>query len=271
MGRTTKTVLLFGSISLLAFAGWYCVAWKNLEDVARPSGWILFGLIVFLGLYNSRKKVPLAGFGRSRTWYLAHTIFGSMTLVVFLFHVGWRWPHGLIERVIGVLFLVIYVSGVCGAILSRLFARRLQLKGGEVVYEEIPGLRMKLEGEANIRALKSVDECGSSLVLDFFTERLRPFFRGPLHSWSHICNSSVPFINLQRKVNHFQNTLSEKESAALDDVWSFVAQKDSLDYHYALQRVLKGWLFIHIPLSGALMLFVLVHIVLVYAFGSSAI
>jgi len=49
-----------------------------------------------------------------------------------------------------------------------------------------------------------------------------------------------------------------------------VRQKDGLDYHYALQLVLKGWLFTHIPLTYSLLLLTLVHVVLVFAFSGGA-
>jgi hypothetical protein len=49
-----------------------------------------------------------------------------------------------------------------------------------------------------------------------------------------------------------------------------VRQKDGLDYHQALQFMLRGWLFIHIPLTYSLMIFSVMHIVLVYAFSGGA-
>ena len=45
--------------------------------------------------------------------------------------------------------------------------------------------------------------------------------------------------------------------------------KDQLDFHQAMQGLLKGWLFVHIPLTYALLLFALVHLVLVYAFSGA--
>ena len=49
---------------------------------------------------------------------------------------------------------------------------------------------------------------------------------------------------------------------------SLIKLKFDLDYRYALQSVLRLWLFIHIPLTYGLILFTLVHIILVTAFSA---
>ena len=49
-----------------------------------------------------------------------------------------------------------------------------------------------------------------------------------------------------------------------------IQAKDSLDYHRAMQGLLKGWLFVHIPLTYAMLVFIFVHVVLVHAFRGGA-
>jgi len=49
-----------------------------------------------------------------------------------------------------------------------------------------------------------------------------------------------------------------------------VRENDDLDFHYRRQLRLKGWLFIHIPLTYSLMIFTVAHVVIVYAFSGGA-
>jgi hypothetical protein len=49
-----------------------------------------------------------------------------------------------------------------------------------------------------------------------------------------------------------------------------VCLKDDLDHHYALQATLKLWLFVHVPLTSALLVFAAFHVVLVQAFADGA-
>ena len=57
-----------------------------------------------------------------------------------------------------------------------------------------------------------------------------------------------------------------KERESLERLSDLVCQKDDLDYHHALQATLKGWLFVHIPLTYSLWILVVLHLVLAYAF-----
>ena len=60
------------------------------------------------------------------------------------------------------------------------------------------------------------------------------------------------------------------EIGSTQKIAQLVRQKDGLDYHQALQLLLRGWLFIHIPLTYSLLIFSLMHLVLVYAFSGGA-
>ena len=46
----------------------------------------------------------------------------------------------------------------------------------------------------------------------------------------------------------------------LDDLVSIVIEKMELDAQYRLQRVLRGWLVLHVPPAGLLMGLLVVHV-----------
>ncbi len=87
-----------------------------------------------------------------------------------------------------------------------------------------------------------------------------------MNFWYHLCESRLPLTSLQRSVQGLEHYLGSNESSKLQELKTLIEQKDTLDYHYALQRVLKGWLFIHIPLSMVFMLLLVLHIVLALSF-----
>jgi peptidoglycan biosynthesis protein MviN/MurJ (putative lipid II flippase) len=51
---------------------------------------------------------------------------------------------------------------------------------------------------------------------------------------------------------------------------ALVREKDTLDLHRAMQLLLKGWLFVHIPLTYGMLVFASLHVVVVYAFSGGA-
>jgi hypothetical protein len=63
--------------------------------------------------------------------------------------------------------------------------------------------------------------------------------------------------------------LNERELSYAENLQALVEQKNQLDYAYALQNVLKAWLFVHIPATYGLILLALLHLLLVYSFGGA--
>ena len=64
--------------------------------------------------------------------------------------------------------------------------------------------------------------------------------------------------------------LDAKGRSRIEELTEIVAAKDELDYQFALQLVLKAWLFLHVPLTYALLTLIAVHLVLVYGFSLAA-
>ena len=61
--------------------------------------------------------------------------------------------------------------------------------------------------------------------------------------------------------------LNDAERKFASQLRELATKKDDLDYQYALQITLKGWLLFHVPLAYSTVLLMLLHIVLAYAFG----
>ena len=107
-------------------------------------------------------------------------------------------------------------------------------------------------------------------MADFYLTDLKDFFDGGRNLGLHLLEIRSPLNRLLNKIKDLNRYLNEAERTALEELASLVRQKDGLDYHYALQLMLKLWLFIHIPLTYSLLLFSLAHIVLVFAFSGGA-
>ena len=60
--------------------------------------------------------------------------------------------------------------------------------------------------------------------------------------------------------NHVSARLSADEKEKLNDLKQILAEKNNLDAQLSLQRVLRFWLYLHIPASAVLLALVLVHI-----------
>jgi hypothetical protein len=241
---------------------------RALPDYAFLTGWILLAAMLVLTFYNARKKLPFLPLGKSETWLQIHIYLGFFTTLLFLIHLNFRLPRGWFEITLAWLFVIVAGSGVVGLFFSRMLPRRLATRGGEVIFEKIPALRHALKTEAEKLALGA--DATSPVIAEFYARRLAQFFAGPRHSWLHLVESRRPLNALLVEIEDLRRSGSEDERATLEKLAALVRQKDSLDYHRALQLTLKLWLFIHIPLTYGLLIFTALHVVLVFGFSGGA-
>jgi len=242
----------------------------TLPRLSYLTGWVLFGLILALTLYNARKKLPFIPLLSSEAWLQFHIYAGLLTGVLFAVHVSYRVPTGWFEGTLACLYALVMLSGFFGLFITRTIPQRLTTRGGEVLFERIPAIRRQLQECAESLALKSISDVKFTTIADFYARELKDFFDDTRNAWLHLFEVRTPLNRLLNKINDLNRYLNEQERATLDQIAARVRQKDVLDYHYALQLTLKLWLFTHIPLTYSLLLFVLAHIVLVFAFSGGA-
>lgn len=259
-------LLVFSAAILWAYAR-YTPQFPRLDYF---SGAMLFTLMVVLTLYNGRKKLPFLPLGTSESWLQFHVYAGFLTVILFLVHIQFRPPRGWFDIILATLYVLVTGSGIAGLAITRSIPKRLTTRGGEVLFERIPAIRRYLQEQAETLALKTMPEAHSTTIADFYVRHLQDFFDGPRNLSLHVFEVRRPLNLLQNKIADVNRYLDARERETLDKIEFLVRQKDGLDYHQALQLLLRGWLFVHIPLTYSLMIFSVMHIVLVYAFSGGA-
>ncbi|MFT5123672.1 MAG: hypothetical protein ACI9QL_005307 [Candidatus Omnitrophota bacterium] len=268
-----KTYRLIGPIviGLLLLVTLFLHFYKKhaLENASFYTGWVLLAVMGMLASYNLRKKLPVAPLGTSRGWLHFHVWMGMATGIIFLFHIGFRWPNGPFELLLASLYLGVFLSGFFGWIISRLYARRLTTHGREVIYEQIPMLLHGVRTKAEAIAVELVPKTESTALADFYSQRLHGYFSRPQNFWMHQVESRRPGRLLLDDLNEQKRYMSSDEKVVVEEMADLVRLKDDLDYQYALQSVLKRWLFVHIPLTYSLLIFTVAHVIIVHAFNGS--
>ena len=126
-------------------------------------GSIGYALMLFAGLLGLRKKFPIMRVGRTTTWMRGHLWLGLLSFPLILFHAAFSLGAGALTRALMVLFIIVVVSGLLGAVLQhfipRLMTERVQL---ETIYEQIDSVRVQLLEEAE----KIVADLSSALEGD---------------------------------------------------------------------------------------------------------
>lgn len=263
--RKLLLLLVLATVLLLAEA----IGSAALLKTGLGTGWLLLVLVVGLALYNVRKKLPFLPLGSATTWLQIHIYLGLFSGILFGLHSQWQLPSGIFEIVLALLYSAVFVSGLLGLIISRVFARRLSIRPGEFLFQRIAPMRHQLLNQVERLVIQCMETTKSTGVPEFYARRLKPYFERPRHFWYHLILSNRPVSLLLSELQSLERYLNETERDVMRQIVEFVKQKDDLDYHFAHQATLRYWLFAHVPLTYALLCFAAVHVVLVYAFAGA--
>jgi len=264
--NTALTVATLGG-----FAAW--TGWREagLRSTSFDTGYALFAAILFLALYNLRKKLPVLPWTTSGGWLQTHLYVGLGTAILFGLHVGWRMPDGIFEMTLAGFYLATFASGLIGLYWTRTLPRKLARVSEEVIYERIPLLRSQLRDRAQQAVLETVGSAGATTLSEFYSERLHHFFEQS-RGWRYMLR---PNNRLRRQMldelTEVNRYLSEPERKTCEQLFALIRRRDDLDYHAALQWRLKGWLFLHIGLTYPLVAIASVHGLLAHLFAGRAV
>lgn len=234
----------------------------SLRPVNFFTGWCLLILFVVLALYNLRKRLPFLPLGTSASWLQFHIYIGLLTVLLFILHIHFRIPNGILEGTLALLYVTVAGTGILGLLLSRVFAKRLASRGEEVIFERIPAIRRHIRENAEKLVERAVSETSSPTIQEFYGKQLDSFFRRMCNFWAHLFNSTRPRHALLTDLGALDRYLNDQEREISSELATLICIKDDLDYHHTLQGVLKYWLFLHIPLSFSLLIVSVLHAIL---------
>ncbi|MBC7855904.1 MAG: hypothetical protein IAF94_20950, partial [Pirellulaceae bacterium] len=238
--------LLFVVVALAGITVWWRLEVVTLRPHAFTSGALLLAGIVFLALYNVRKKLTFLPLGSSTAWLQLHIYVGLGTVWVFLLHTSFRIPTGVFETSLAALYLLMTTSGIYGLYLTRTIPPRLAALGEEVIWERIPGLRRQVAERSLELALAASAESSAGVVTDLYSRHLQRFFEGARGWRYYLRPTSTLRRQLLAELGELTRYLGEPQQQLVEELAVLTARKDDLDYHDALQGWLKCWLFAHI-------------------------
>jgi hypothetical protein len=216
-------------------------------------------MVIFLAIYNIRKKLPIGSHTTSAGWLQAHIYVGLGTVAVFAMHVCWRVPNGWLEGILATFYATTFVSGLIGLYWTRTIPVQLSRAGEEFIYERIPALRNHVHQRAEQVVLETVRATGSDTLANFFNTRLQGYLEKP-RGWNYWLRPSGKVRKrLLAELTEVTRYLSEPERQASEQLFSLIRRRDDLDFQGALQWRLKMWLFAHIGLTYPLVLLACLH------------
>lgn len=255
-----------------AAAGLALLTWQTdrltveLQDTGALTGWSLLLVMLFLGLFNVRKRLSMVPLGTAATWLKLHVVLGVTLAPLFWLHTRSIWPGGLYEQLIAALFYLAFVSGLAGYVLSRVVPRRIDLIDGELILERIPAEVARVREAAREAVRAGVEASGHETLARQYEEALGWFFARPRFAASHVTGAARPKAWVEQRTRAIRDYLGSEEQDAFNALVELMHYKNRVDAHYANQRLLRLWLLVHLPLSVALIILGLWHALLVHVY-----
>ena len=265
--NTTINLALVG----IVFGLFFLENWRRdiaLHDIQFFSGWMLLACITVMMLLSWRKKVVILPFGRVRFWLLVHYYVGFLTVAVFIVHTKYELPGSLLHWLLWSLLVLVSLSGLLGAMMSKIVPPRLEAQGERILFDRIPLFRAQLAEQAEAIARDSVQDGNTRSIAKLYVDTLSDFFAGPRNILSHLAASKVQQARLLGQLSAIERYLDEAGKARLQKMRDLVEAKSNLDFHYTNGGLLRLWLFIHVPATYALLVAIAVHVMLEYAFAA---
>ncbi len=261
-----------GGLTLLAVG---LRVWLEPEGTERLPGGSQVGLIygvlggaiiVFAWLLSALRFVPSWWFIGSRAlWLKGHIWLGGLSFVLILCHSGMRFG-GLFERVLYLIFFLVLVTGIVGVVLQQFLPRWLTVEVPcEVPYEQIPNVCAALREKADL-AMAAQCVCpvpaSGARIQQWYDEVVRPYLGWPVDNVLLGDASKTVQLFAQMRALPGVDHATSKVPDLLTRLEEYCHERRRLARQESLHRLLHGWLYLHVPLSAAMMVMMIAHAVM---------
>jgi len=275
--RPTVAALSIAAIS----SGLFWLVWiygNGLRDPRYLDGWMLAaGMSVQLYFHVAIKRASLSPKAAMR-WRKIHIFLGYLLVAAFVSHSDFSLPDTTFEWALWIGFVLVTLSGIFGTYLAWSLKAKGRIDEG-IVYARIPSLRAELARSAEATVVKT-DLAAVAIalpappydawIMDLYASHLRGFFQGPRNLTAHLIGSQRPLKRLTDEIDSLSRYVDQKSQEKLAVLTQLVIEKDQLDFARVHLGLAKAWLFVHVPVTYALIVLTTLHIIVAYAYSSGA-
>lgn len=231
-------------------------------------GTIALGLIGVLMVYGIRKRSYKSSWGTMEGWLHAHIYLGLIAVCAVLLHSGFHF-HDKVAVVALALLALVALSGVWGAILYTVVPPKLSALESHLTVPQL-GDQINALGRAMARLAAGKSESFCSI----YHRLLAAEKPGPLAGWRSLSQGY-----LKRRLardpagafDRYAGSVPVAEQPELTQLLASAHQRndlhDRLIHRQRYINLMEAWLYLHVPLSFALLVALAAHVIAVLYFG----
>ena len=253
------------AISVVALIGYVAA-----DVQPRPNGGSWYGytlgtigalLIVWLSLLGVRKRAMSRGAWSLKAWTSAHVYLGLALIVVATLHTGFQFGWNVHTLAYALMMLVI-LSGIFGISAYATLPQQLSTNRGELTQGQMLDALRAIDRQLH-EAAQPLDRHYADLVLAALEQD--PFAGGlgaRLSGRYRHCATTAAIDGFNRA------SLAETADPTIQRIESLlqrrISQLDRMRRHMRIKGLLEAWLFVHVPVTFALLAALTAHIISVF-------
>ena len=224
------------------------------------------GLIAILMYLGIRKRSYSSSSGTLQGWVSAHVYLGLLTLLIIPMHAGFRFGWD-VHTLAYVLLVVVVLSGIVGIVLYLNIPSRLtKFEAGQQAD--------KIDGEIGrlLVDMRALVKDKSDALVQLYKSEVAALQEARLQGWSLLLRGqgsdllALRSADLSNKVS----SIPSEDQAAFQILSQLLLKKAQLELNLMrqmrLRNTLQAWLYVHVPLSIALLVAVGLHLVMVFVY-----
>ena len=193
-------------------------------------------------------------------WVQAHVYGGTLFLGLLAAHAGAVAPGGVLAWGLWVSSLWVVATGLLGVFIQKWIPSALtSALTTEVHHDRIPELVAAVRGEVDLLLAASGDS-----VRKFHETELKSALTGPRASLAYVFDVTGGIQSHMGRFDYMSRLLEGDDIRRLEQLRVLMRTKLEMDAHYTLQKVLRWWLYLHVPAACLLTVLVAIHVLAVF-------
>jgi hypothetical protein len=278
---------LYGSLLCVAAAGCYVVdSWHERPSGGSVLGYTLGGiaaaLVLFLMSYGIRRRSFKGRAGSTKRWLSMHVYFGLSVLVVATLHSGLQFGYNVHTLAYGLLCLVV-LSGCWGVYAYLRYPTLMSRERGEIGRDELLTRLAEVDRQA-LSVSASLEPDVNDLIADAI---LRTRLGGDIWAQLRGRDQSMLLLSPVRERGFSRLVSNHGQEALISQLAKYEATSQDAEAQHTLRRLLQisgdkavllrrlqrdiqlqgllqAWLYLHLPLSFAMLAALAVHVFSVF-------
>ncbi|MGH9722909.1 MAG: hypothetical protein ACRD8O_22085 [Bryobacteraceae bacterium] len=254
---------IFAVLSVVVLSYWYVTAHRQPSADGHRSlvitlGWIGTALTVLAASLSIRKRMAYQGAGKLSAWLAGHIYLGVVAAFAIFYHSGFRTGSPLTASLLAFFSLTV-VSGLLGWWLSRAVPPLLtEIEETPAIQEQLLSVRAEC-----LRGMLELAAGGSAEFRAVVEQRLMK----ETASWKRMVRFYRKQSTLSQELPAFQKEheddlrrLKQHEHRAFEKAAEYALRANKMSAELLLQRVLRGWLTLHMVNTAAMFGLAAIHI-----------